>query len=70
MRFTNENLRHSAATRDFHHVFTRFGLGVDPDFLNVRDAFGLLDLLGTDTIGANSRGVHLHVWHDNSRFDG
>ena len=70
MRLTDEDLRHCAATCDFHHVVTRLGLGVDPDFLNVRDAFGLQHLFGADTVGANGRCVHLHLWHDNSRFDG
>jgi hypothetical protein len=59
-------LRHRATTRDFHHVIAGFWLGVNPDFFDVGDTFGLQDLFGPNAIGANGGGVHLHLWHEGS----
>jgi hypothetical protein len=59
MRVANEDLRHSAAARDFHHVCALLGVGVDADFFNLRHALALQQLLGANAIRADGGGVHL-----------
>jgi hypothetical protein len=69
MGVSNENLRHSSASGDAHHVRPNLGLGVDSYFLNFNNALGLQNLLGTDAIRADSGGVHLHGGHGNSNLN-
>jgi hypothetical protein len=63
MCVANEDLRHGAAARGFHHVGAGHWVGVDANFFHLRHAFGFEYLLGANAIRANSGGVHLDGGH-------
>jgi hypothetical protein len=63
MRVANEDLWHGAATCDFHHVGARLRVNVDTDFFNIRHAFSVEQLLGSNAKWANGSGVHLDNGH-------
>ena len=55
MGVADEDLRHGAPPGDLHHVIALPGVGVDPDFLDLLDAFGFQNLFGPNAIGADAR---------------
>jgi hypothetical protein len=66
----NENLGHCAATCGLHHVIALHRIGVDANFFDLLNTFGLEDLLGTRAIRANGCGVHLDGLHGETLGNG
>jgi hypothetical protein len=70
MSRSNEDLGHRTAACGLHHVVTLHRIGVDADFLNLLNAFGLEDLLGACAVRANGGGVHLDGLHGGTLGNG
>src|SRR4029077_982344 len=59
----DEDLRHRAAPREFHHVRALLRVEVDPHFIDLRHAALAQQRLGPNAKGAHLRGVHAHWSH-------
>lgn len=64
----DEDLRHGASTRYFHHFHPFLRLAVNPDFFNTFHAFGQKQTFGLYAIRANCGGIHLDGLHGINLF--